>query len=59
VSLGYTIQPINTTLQIGVDNVFDKQPPMMFQNNTINGNTDVNTFDTIGRFYWMNVNVKF
>jgi outer membrane receptor protein involved in Fe transport len=59
VSLGYTIQPINTTLQVGVDNVFDKQPPVMYQNNTINANTDVNTFDTIGRFYWMNVNVKF
>jgi outer membrane receptor protein involved in Fe transport len=59
VSLGYTIQPINTTLQVGVDNVFDKQPPNMYQNNTLNGNTDVNTFDTIGRFYWMNVDVKF
>jgi outer membrane receptor protein involved in Fe transport len=42
-----------------VDNVFDKQPPLMFQNNTINANTDVNTYDTIGRYYWMNVNVKF
>jgi outer membrane receptor protein involved in Fe transport len=59
VSLGYTIQPINTTLMVGVDNVFDKQPPVMYQNNTLNGNTDVNTFDTIGRFYWMNVDVKF
>ncbi|HEX5488144.1 MAG TPA: TonB-dependent receptor [Rhodanobacteraceae bacterium] len=59
VSLGYTIQPINTTLQLGVDNLFDKQPPIMYQNNTLNGNTDVNTFDTIGRFYWMNVDVKF
>lgn len=59
VSLGYTIQPINTTLQVGVDNVFDKQPPVMYQNNTINANTDVNTFDTIGRFYWVNAVVKF
>jgi outer membrane receptor protein involved in Fe transport len=59
VSLGYTIQPINTTILIGVDNVFDKQPPVMYQNNTINANTDVNTFDTIGRFYWANVDVKF
>jgi iron complex outermembrane receptor protein len=59
VSVGYTIQPINTTVQVGVDNVFDKQPPVMYQNNTINGNTDVNTFDTIGRYYWVNATVKF
>lgn len=59
VSLGYTIQPINTTVQFGVDNVFDKQPPVMYQNNTINANTDVNTFDTIGRYYWLNATVKF
>ena len=59
VSLGYTIQPINTTVQLGVDNVFDNQPPVMYQNNTINANTDVNTFDTIGRYYWLNATVKF
>ena len=59
VSVGYTIQPINTSLTIGVDNVFDKQPPVMYQNNTINANTDVNTFDTIGRFYWVRATVKF
>jgi outer membrane receptor protein involved in Fe transport len=59
VSAAYTIQPINTTVRVGVDNVFDKQPPMMYQNNTINANTDVNTFDTIGRFYWVNATVKF
>lgn len=59
VSVGYTIQPINTTVMVGVDNVFDKQPPLMYQNNTINANTDVNTYDTIGRFYFLNATVKF
>jgi len=28
-------------------------------NNTVNGNVDANTFDTVGRFYWARVTVKF
>jgi hypothetical protein len=27
----------------------DEQPPMMYQNNVTNANTDVNTYDTLGR----------
>lgn len=59
VSVGYTIQPINTTLIAGVDNVFDKQPPVLYGNNVINANTDPSTYDTIGRFYFVNATVKF
>ncbi len=58
-SLGYTIEPINTQVQIGVDNAFDKQPPFFYQNIVTNANTDVNTYDTVGRFYWGRVTVKF
>ncbi len=58
-SLGYNIAPINTKLQIGVNNVFDKLPENFFQNNVINANTDVNTYDTIGRYYWARATVKF
>ena len=58
-SLGYNIEPINTFVQIGVDNIFDKQPPLMYQNNVLNANTDVNTYDTVGRFYRASVTVKF
>lgn len=57
--VGYTIEPINTHIAFGVDNVFDKQPPLFYQNNVINANTDVNTYDTIGRFYYMQASVKF
>lgn len=57
--VGYTIQPINTHISVGVDNVFDKQPPLFYQNNVLNANTDVNTYDTIGRFYWVQASVKF
>jgi len=56
---GYNIEPINTRVDVGVDNVTDKQPALLYQNNVLNGNVDANTFDTIGRFYWARVTVKF
>lgn len=46
-------------LRLGVDNVNDKVPPILYQNNSLNGNTDERTFDTVGRYYWMNVGVTF
>jgi outer membrane receptor protein involved in Fe transport len=57
--VGYTIEPINTHISVGVDNVFDKQPPLFYQTSVINANTDVNTYDTVGRFYWVRATVKF
>jgi outer membrane receptor protein involved in Fe transport len=59
VSVGYNIEPLNTTVQLGVDNLSDKQPPLFFQQNVINANTDVNTYDTVGRYYFAKVTVKF
>ncbi|HEX3897151.1 MAG TPA: TonB-dependent receptor, partial [Rudaea sp.] len=58
-SLGYNIEPINTFVQVGVDNIFDKQPPLLFLNNVLNANTDVSTYDLVGRFYRASVTVKF
>ena len=57
--VSYDVQPINTTLSFGVDNIFDKQPPIFTQSITLNADTDVNTYDTIGRFYWARATVKF
>jgi iron complex outermembrane recepter protein len=57
--LGYRIEPINARLELGVDNVFDKQPPILYQNNVTNGNTDPVTFDTVGRYFWARFSVKF
>ena len=57
-SFGYNIDPINTRLDIGVDNVGDKQPPLFYQSTT-NANIDINTYDPVGRFYWGRVTVKF
>lgn len=59
VNVGYALPAINSRLELGVDNVFDKQPPMLYQNNVLNANTDVNTFDTVGRYYWARYTVKF
>jgi len=59
ISFGYNIEPINTMVQVGVDNVGDKQPPIFYQNNVINANTDTSTYDTIGRYFWGKITVKF
>ena len=58
-TVGYNIQPIDTRIDIGVDNVFDKQPPFLYANNSQNANTDPNDFDVIGRYYWGRITVKF
>ena len=57
--VSYNVQPINTTLSFGVDNVFDKQPPIFTQSIVLNADTDVGTYDVIGRFYWARATVKF
>ena len=56
--LGYTF-PTNTTFRLGVDNLTDEEPPLLYQNNVINANTDVSTYDTIGRAYWASLVQKF
>jgi outer membrane receptor protein involved in Fe transport len=59
VSIGYNIEPLNTRLDFGVNNLFDKQPPILYANNTLNANTDPTDFDLIGRYFWGRVTVKF
>lgn len=56
--LGYTWKE-NTKIQVGIDNLTDKQPPIMYQNNVLNANTDVNTYDTVGRYMWAKIVHKF
>jgi len=59
VQVGYNIEQINTRVDLGIDNVGDIQPPFLWANNTLNANTDTATFDTLGRYYWARVTVKF
>jgi outer membrane receptor protein involved in Fe transport len=59
VSLGYNIEALNTRVDFGVNNLFDKQPPILYANNVLNANTDPSDFDLIGRYFWGRVTVKF
>jgi iron complex outermembrane recepter protein len=56
---GYTLEKTNTKFQLGINNMFDNQPPILFQNNVTNANTDVETYDTIGRFFFGSVTQRF
>jgi iron complex outermembrane receptor protein len=58
VTAGYNIKAYNSRVDIGVDNVFNKAPPEFYQFG-LNNNTDVNTYDTIGRLFWGRFTVKF
>jgi iron complex outermembrane receptor protein len=59
ITAGYNIKAYNSRVDVGVDNVFDKQPPFFYANNTLNANTDVNNYDTLGRFFFGRFTVKF
>ena len=57
-SVGYTLRE-HTKFNLGVVNLADKAPPLLYQNNVINSNTDVQTYDTIGRRYWLGMTHSF
>ena len=58
IQLGYAIPSWHTRIDVGVDNLSDKIPPLVYQNGT-NYNVDAATYDTIGRYYWARATVKF
>ncbi len=37
--------------QVSVDNLTEEEPPLLYQNNVLNSNTDVSTYDLIGTYY--------
>ncbi len=57
--VGYSLPEWKTKVQFGIDNAFDKQPPVLYQNNSLNGNIDERTHDPVGRYFWMNATVTF
>lgn len=59
VSLTYDLRPWHSQISLGVNNLFDKLPPLMYENNTNNANTDAMNFDLIGRYYWARWTVSF
>ncbi len=59
VSVGYNIGPTNTKVQLGLTNAFNREPPLFYQNNVQNANTDVSTYDTLGRRWFLGISQKF
>jgi iron complex outermembrane receptor protein len=45
--------------QVSVDNLTEEEPPLLYQNNVLNSNTDVSTYDLIGTYYRASVSFKF
>ncbi|HEV2538272.1 MAG TPA: TonB-dependent receptor [Frateuria sp.] len=58
IQLGYAVPSIHTRFDVGVDNIMDKQPPLLYQNGS-NYNVDTATYDVLGRYYWARATVTF
>jgi outer membrane receptor protein involved in Fe transport len=57
-TFGYAFKG-NLKISLGIDNITDEDPPILFQNNVINANTDVNTYNVIGTYYRANLKYTF
>jgi outer membrane receptor protein involved in Fe transport len=57
-TVGYTFRK-NLTINLGVDNLTNEDPPILYQNNVLNANTDVSTYDTVGTYYRASLKYKF
>lgn len=49
----------NTSVMVGINNVFDKEPPMMGVTLSNNANTVAGFYDTLGRYIHASVTVRF
>jgi outer membrane receptor protein involved in Fe transport len=58
-SVSYKINRVKTVLSFGVNNMFNKKPPLLYGNNTDNADTDALNFDLIGTYYWLRAVVSF
>jgi outer membrane receptor protein involved in Fe transport len=43
----------------GIQNAFNRQPPLFYSNNVTNANTDVSTYDVLGRRWYVGFTQKF
>lgn len=55
--IGYTVPDTEFNFALGVDNIFDRQPPASAANNPIN--FDIYTYDVRGRYLYAKVSTKF
>jgi len=58
VAVSYKHEQTGTKLILGLNNAFDKQPPLTYQFQ-LNANVDVNTYDTIGRRWFARIEQSF
>jgi outer membrane receptor protein involved in Fe transport len=58
-TVGYTIKQSKTKFLAGMQNIADKQPPILYLNNVTNANTDVATYDLLGRRFFVAIQQKF
>jgi iron complex outermembrane recepter protein len=58
-TVGYNVKQTKTKVLAGMQNIADKQPPIMYQNNVTNANTDVTTYDLLGRRFFIALQQKF
>ncbi|MEO9079279.1 MAG: TonB-dependent receptor [Rhodanobacter sp.] len=59
ISAGYNFKTWHTRLDFGVKNLFDKQPPFLYANNSLNANTSPSDFDLVGRYFWGRMTFSF
>ena len=58
-TVGYNVKATKTKLLAGMQNIADKQPPILYLNNVTNANTDVSTYDLLGRRWFVSIQQKF
>ena len=58
IQLGYAVPSIHTRFDVGVDNLSNKLPPLVYQNSG-NYNVATATYDVLGRYYWARATIKF
>ena len=58
-TVGYTVKQTKTKFLAGMQNIADKQPPILYLNNVTNANTDVATYDLLGRRFFVAIQQKF
>ncbi|MEO7052307.1 MAG: TonB-dependent receptor [Rhodanobacter sp.] len=58
IQLGYAVPSIHTRFDVGIDNLNDRLPPLIYQNGS-NYNVDTATYDVLGRYYWVRATLQF
>ena len=57
--VGYDIKRLHTTINAGVNNMFDRPPPLISTQDVLDATSDASTYDFMGRSYWLRATVHF